>query len=142
MVVLVDKRSASASELVAAALQENGRARVMGQRSFGKGTVQSIFPLGDQKGAVKVTTSVYHGPSGRTVQGAGVMPDIELVAPVADTRAPVDVPGVRPVQVEQARCAVFKGADPALSCALGYLRAGDVQAFVGSLAAARAVQAP
>lgn len=144
MVVLVDRRSASASELVAAALQENGRARVMGQRSFGKGTVQSIFPLGDQKGAVKVTTSVYHGPSGRTVQGAGVVPDIELVLPAqaADTRAPVERPGVPGVQVEQARCAVFKGADPALSCALAYLQAGDVQAFVGALGPQPAVQAP
>ena len=146
MVVLVDQRSASAAELVAAALQDNGRARVMGQRSFGKGTVQSIFALGDEKGAVKVTTSVYHGPSGRTVQGAGVMPDIELLAPIGaiDTRAPADMPGVQAVRVQQGRCAVFKGADPALSCALDYLRVGDVRAFAASLAAepAAMMQAP
>src|SRR5262249_7848742 len=64
MVVLIDGRSASASELVAAALQENGRATVMGQRSYGKGSVQSILSLGADKGALRLTTSLYHGPSG------------------------------------------------------------------------------
>ena len=80
MVVLIDGRSASAAELVAAALQENGRATVMGQRSFGKGSVQSIVSLGADKGALRLTTALYHGPSGRTVQRTGVGPDIELVA--------------------------------------------------------------
>ena len=72
-------RSASAAELVAAALQENGRATVMGQRSFGKGSVQSIISLGADIGALRLTTALYHGPSGRTVQRTGVGPDIELV---------------------------------------------------------------
>jgi carboxyl-terminal processing protease len=127
MVVLVDRRSASASELVAAALQENGRAKVMGQRSFGKGTVQSVFPLGEQKGALRVTTSVYHGPSGRTVQGSGVVPDIELVTAVPDARTLVEVEGARvPQRLEQAHCAPPAAADAALSCAIGYLKAGDL----------------
>jgi len=80
MVVLIDGRSASASELVAAALQENGRAIVMGQKSFGKGSVQTVVTLGAGKGALRLTTALYYGPSGRSVQRAGVSPDIELVA--------------------------------------------------------------
>src|SRR4029078_11796771 len=79
MVVLIDGRSASASELVAAALQENGRATVMGQKSFGKGSVQSTVSPGPAKGALRRTTSLYNGPSGRSVQRTGVGPDIELV---------------------------------------------------------------
>ncbi len=67
MVVLIDGRSASASELVAAALQENGRATVMGQRSFGKGSVQSTVSLGGDKGARRLTTALYHGPAGRSL---------------------------------------------------------------------------
>lgn len=137
MVVLLDKRSASASELVAAALQENGRAHVMGQRSFGKGTVQSTMPLGGQLGALKVTTSIYHGPSGRTVQGVGVWPDIELVAAVADTRPVATADAMPPaLRVDQGRCATHKAADPGLGCALAYLRAGDVAAFAASLGGA------
>jgi carboxyl-terminal processing protease len=134
MVVLLDRRSASASELVAAALQENGRARVMGQRSFGKGTVQSTIPLGGQRGAIKLTTAVYHGPSGRTVQGVGVWPDIELVSAVVDTRAQPDFVQAPALRVEQERCSMVKAADPGLACALAYLRAGDVPAFATSLA--------
>ncbi|HYN63055.1 MAG TPA: S41 family peptidase, partial [Candidatus Limnocylindrales bacterium] len=87
MVVLIDGRSASASELVAAALQENGRATVMGQRSFGKGSLQSIVSLGADKGALRLTTALYQGPSGRSVQRTGVGPDIELVAASGNTAA-------------------------------------------------------
>jgi carboxyl-terminal processing protease len=143
MLVLIDKRSASASELVAAALQENGRAQVMGQRSYGKGTVQSTYSLGDDKGAIKLTTAVYHGPSGRTVQRTGVAPDIELVvAPSGDpaqaqAQPEAGQPALSAVRVEQGRCASPKAADPALTCAVAYLRAGTVGAFVESLAARR-----
>lgn len=142
MVVLVDQRSASASELVAAALQENGRALVMGQRSFGKGTVQSTYPLGeDTKGSLKLTTAYYHAPSGRSVQKTGVAPDIELLAParpraVEGPPALQAEPGRAPqARVEPARCsALYKVADPALACAVGYLLAGDVEAFVARTA--------
>ena len=79
MVVLINGRSASAAELVAAALQENGRATIMGQRSYGKGSVQAMMSLGKDKGALRLTTSIYYGPSGRTVQRTGVSPDIELL---------------------------------------------------------------
>jgi carboxyl-terminal processing protease len=141
MVVLIDGRSASASELVAAALQDNGRAKVMGQRSFGKGTVQSTYPLGQDRGALKLTTSFYHAPSGRAVQKIGVSPDIELVSAAAgegengEAMRPRTVAekGAAPeqtVRVEQARCAAKrKAADPALSCAIAFLLAGTVEAL-------------
>jgi carboxyl-terminal processing protease len=142
MVVLIDRRSASASELVAAALQENGRATVMGQRSLGKGTVQSTFPLGEEiKGALKLTTSFYHGPSGRSVQRTGVAPDVELllatVPPGLREGDPLAA-GPEPLRVEPERCTtVVKAADPALSCAVAYLLAGDRVAFEARLAADR-----
>ena len=75
LIVLVDDRSASASEIVAAALQENQRARVVGERTFGKGSVQTVIPLTDG-GALKLTTSEYFTPSGRSIDGRGVEPDL------------------------------------------------------------------
>lgn len=75
LIVLVDDRSASASEIVAAALQENDRARVVGERTFGKGSVQTVIPLADG-GALKLTTSEYFTPSGRSIDGTGVEPDV------------------------------------------------------------------
>jgi C-terminal peptidase prc len=140
MVVMVDRRSASASELVAAALQDNGRATVMGQRSFGKGTVQTTYGLGEEiKGVVKLTSAHYLGPSGRSVQKTGVGPDIELLTPALAAEKRRDIEGTDPprlplARVEQGRCpAVVKAADPALSCALAYLQAGTIDAFVTGL---------
>jgi carboxyl-terminal processing protease len=130
MLVLVDRRSASASELVADALQENGRAKVMGQRSFGKGSVQTTYSLGENRGALKLTTSLYHGPSGRTVQRVGVAPDIELGA--ANGPAATGTPVSR-LQVAPARCPALKAPDPMLSCALAYLQAGSLEAFLSLL---------
>ena len=75
LIVLVDDRSASASEIVAAALQENDRARVVGERTYGKGSVQTVIPLADG-GALKLTTSEYFTPSGRSIDGTGVEPDL------------------------------------------------------------------
>lgn len=135
MAVLIDRRSASASELVAAALQDNGRATVLGQRSFGKGTVQTTFPLGaEQNGALKLTSSYYHRPAGPTVQKTGVLPDIELVGPAADERDRGEAAAPQ-ARVETARCAaVYKVADLALACAVAYLQAGNVEKFVARLA--------
>ncbi|MBS0254486.1 MAG: S41 family peptidase [Proteobacteria bacterium] len=77
MVVLIDAGSASASEIVAGALQDQHRALVMGERSFGKGSVQSMIPL-DRAHAVKLTTARYYTPSGRSVQEGGIEPDIRV----------------------------------------------------------------
>jgi carboxyl-terminal processing protease len=92
MVVLVDRGSASASEIVAGALQDTQRGLVMGERTFGKGSVQSVLPL-ESGEAIKLTTALYYTPSGRSIQAAGIVPDVEL--PVAELR-PVDrgVPSV------------------------------------------------
>ncbi|HEX8527577.1 S41 family peptidase [Allosphingosinicella sp.] len=76
IVVLVDAGSASAAEIVAAALQDHRRALVMGERSFGKGSVQSVIPLGRGETAIRLTTARYFTPSGRSVQEGGVNPDI------------------------------------------------------------------
>ena len=79
MVVLVNSGSASASEIVAGALQDHGRAIIMGSKTFGKGSVQSIQELANG-GAIKLTTARYFTPSGRSIQAEGIMPDIELPA--------------------------------------------------------------
>jgi carboxyl-terminal processing protease len=77
MVVLVNAGSASASEIVAGALQDHKRAVIMGQPTFGKGSVQTILPLGNNT-AIKLTTARYYTPSGRSIQARGIMPDIPL----------------------------------------------------------------
>jgi len=79
IVILIDSGSASAAEIVAGALQDRGRAVVMGRRSFGKGSVQSVIPLRGEGGALRMTTQKYYTPSGKSIQGRGIMPDI-LVA--------------------------------------------------------------
>ena len=77
MVVLVNGGSASASEIVAGALQDHKRAIIMGRRTFGKGSVQTILPM-DNGSALKLTTAKYYTPSGTSIQATGISPDIEL----------------------------------------------------------------
>ncbi len=77
LVVLINGGSASASEIVSGALQDHRRAVILGTRSFGKGSVQTIFPVGDE-GALRLTTARYYTPSGRSIQGLGIAPDVEV----------------------------------------------------------------
>jgi carboxyl-terminal processing protease len=79
VVVLVDAGSASASEVLAGALRDNGRARVIGSRTFGKGSVQTLLPL-DNGDSVKLTTARYYTPSGKSIQARGIEPDVVLHA--------------------------------------------------------------
>jgi len=78
IVVLINEGSASASEIVAGALQDHKRAVIMGSKSFGKGSVQTVIPLENNQGALKMTTALYYTPSGRSIQATGIEPDIEL----------------------------------------------------------------
>jgi carboxyl-terminal processing protease len=78
IVVLINGGSASASEIVAGALQDHGRAIVLGTKSFGKGSVQTIMPLNRRGAAIKLTTQRYYTPSGRSIQAKGIEPDITV----------------------------------------------------------------
>jgi carboxyl-terminal processing protease len=71
----VNSSSASASEIVAGALQDHGRARIVGETTYGKGSVQTVMPLGEGS-AIKLTTSRYLTPSGRSINGSGIKPDV------------------------------------------------------------------
>ena len=77
MVVLINSGSASASEIVAGALKDHKRAIILGTRSFGKGSVQSVIPISSTS-AIRLTTARYYTPSGVSIQARGIMPDIEV----------------------------------------------------------------
>jgi carboxyl-terminal processing protease len=97
IVVLINEGSASAAEIVAGALQDNKRAVIMGAKSFGKASVQSVMPLQDiipmasDYGAVKMTTARYYTPSGRSLQAEGIIPDITVVQSKVEAIEPKDI---------------------------------------------------
>lgn len=84
MVVLIDRNSASASEILAAAIQENGRGVIVGERSYGKGTVQTLFPLQSAPAGLRLTTAKFYSPDGREMAGAGVTPDLKVDPTIGD----------------------------------------------------------
>ncbi|MBX4335417.1 S41 family peptidase [Bartonella raoultii] len=83
LIVLINGGSASASEIVAGALQDHRRATILGTQSFGKGSVQTIIPLGED-GALRLTTALYYTPSGTSIQGTGITPDIVVEQPLPE----------------------------------------------------------
>jgi len=94
LIVLINGGSASASEIVAGALQDHKRATLLGTRSFGKGSVQTIIPLGAGNGALRLTTARYFTPSGKSIQAQGIKPDIEALQDVPeDLKARTDTKG-------------------------------------------------
>ena len=145
MVVLINGGSASASEIVAIALQDLGRATVMGGRSFGKGTVQTIMPL-PREGGLRMTTALYYSPLGHAIQARGVVPDIVIDAgeETDKPRRESDLPGALPgsaaapsatrARLDAADCPpAGDTGDRQLGCALVLLRAGSVSGFLASL---------
>ncbi|MEZ5787001.1 MAG: S41 family peptidase [Xanthobacteraceae bacterium] len=84
VIVLINGGSASASEIVAGALQDHKRATLIGTRSFGKGSVQTIIPLGSGNGALRLTTARYYTPAGTSIQAKGIVPDIESLQEVPE----------------------------------------------------------
>ena len=106
VVVLVDRGSASGAEIVAGALRDHGRATLMGERTFGKGSVQTVMPLSNGE-ALKLTTSRYFTPSGRSIQERGLEPDVRIATHTGDLPHPASLKA---------------GSDPAVRSALQYLR--------------------
>lgn len=92
MVVLVNRRSASASEIVAGALKDWKRATIVGNDTFGKGSVQSIVPLGEGNGSIKVTTSRYYTPLGKAIQAVGVSVDVKVASALDRGAKEADLP--------------------------------------------------
>ena len=100
IVVLVNGGSASASEIVAGALQDHKRALVLGTQTFGKGSVQTILPLADGEAAIRLTTARYFTPNGRSIQATGITPDI-ILEPVTTTAAADEGKGEQPEAIRE-----------------------------------------
>jgi carboxyl-terminal processing protease len=142
LVVLINGGSASASEIVAGALQDHGRAVIMGTRSFGKGSVQTIFNMKDN-GALKITTAMYYLPSGRLIQKHGLTPDIRIAPEKinrgrreVDLKLALNSDGhkdeVAKHEIKEVLCPVAgkEKKDRILGCALLYLKSKDINSFL------------
>ncbi|HIN92950.1 MAG TPA: S41 family peptidase [Alphaproteobacteria bacterium] len=140
--VLINGGSASASEIVSGALKDHGRVVVFGQRSFGKGSVQTVIPLGQGQGALRLTTARYYTPSGQSIQVHGIEPDIISVEAdpaqrEKNLRNPLSAEG----QVRKGNGALMEevcpdvsgGEDPILLCALHMLRSGLLSVEIQTL---------
>ena len=108
IVVLINEGSASASEIVAGALQDHRRAVIMGEKSFGKGSVQTVIPMEKNRGALRLTTSLYYTPSGKSIQAHGIEPNIEVISAkiekdkILDRDSEADLKGHIEVQIKEA----------------------------------------
>ncbi len=143
VVVLINGGSASAAEIVAGALQDHKRGVVMGTRSFGKGSVQTIIPLGSN-GALRLTTARYYTPSGKSIQAKGIIPDIETLQDVPEeirgkdeTKGEAGLKGhlkAGDKEPEKSGSSSYVPPDPAkdaqLKAALDYIRTGKKDAAV------------
>jgi len=144
LIVLINGGSASASEIVAGALQDHKRATLVGTRSFGKGSVQTIIPLGTGNGALALTTARYFTPSGHSIQAKGITPDIEVLQDVPDElKARADTKGEASMRGHlsaegaeqtgsQAYVPPVEKDDKALAAAFNLLRGVTVNAGVPS----------
>ena len=142
LVVLINGGSASASEIVAGALHDHKRATLIGTRSFGKGSVQTIIPLGAGNGALALTTARYFTPSGHSIQARGITPDVEILQDVpdelkgrADTKGEASMRGHLSAEgAEQAGSQSYvppeEKDDKALTAAFNLLRGVSVNANV------------
>ncbi len=132
MVVMVDEGSASASEIVAGALQDHERAIILGAQTFGKGSVQTILPLGADS-ALRLTTARYYTPSGRSIQATGIQPDVAVGREVRIARTgsdfsirEADLSGHIPADEDAEAADSGEGPDPQLERALDLLRTWKV----------------
>jgi carboxyl-terminal processing protease len=123
LVVLIDDHSASASEIFAAAIQENGRGVIVGRNSYGKGTVQTHFPLQTVSGELKLTTAKFYSPSGREMSGHGVQPDV----PVGKAPGAIETDEMNDADL-LAALRVMQGGRPAQLAQ----EAGQVNRYLGS----------
>ena len=119
LVVLVNAGSASASEIVAGALKDHGRALLVGRRTYGKGSVQTVMPL-LRGGAVKLTTSRYFTPSGASIHGKGLMPDV-----------PEDGPGGAPAELQAGESGALSARDADVRVGLNTLKHNHLLAHAG-----------
>ncbi len=138
MIVLIDEYSASASEIVAAALKDNERAVVMGHRSFGKGSIQEVIPI-SSKGALRLTFALYQSPNGKLIQAAGVTPHIQILTSKKQGERLEDLEGAivpknrhidKPkYTIEGKKCMPYEEDDMILNCALDLLEDGRLGSF-------------
>jgi carboxyl-terminal processing protease len=100
LVILIDRDSASASEILAGAIRDHRRGTVVGEKSYGKGSVQGIFPLAVSNVGIRLTTAKWYTPAGQAISGAGIIPDVAVKVPAKSATAPTTTTAAKPVNAE------------------------------------------